>query len=335
VNIWGFASGAPKLYFLLIPLGVLLSGLYRVAQYWAIRVQALQQIAGTSVKQMIGGQAVNLAMGVIHPSPFGLIVGQIVSSSAGVSSLSRGTKLIALLRTHRASILQSRCLWQVAKKHRHYALIQLPSTLLNSLGFYLPGILILPYFGANFAGQLNLAQRLGRIPIGLVGSSLSQVFFSEAASLARTNPQRLRPLFNSVSRKLAVVSTLVLAACLLAPLIVPVVFGRRWHDAGQLTIWLGFGLAFQLCVSPLSNIPNVVRRLRGQLIIDACRAALVFAAFYVPFRLGLGGWLAVACYSAVLVANYSACYLLYRHQVAAHCEQLTPKENLEPQVVAI
>ena len=317
-----------RLFFLLVPLGVLLSGLYRVAVYWALRVRALKAIAGTSVKQMVGGQVVNLGLGLVHPSPLGLVLGQIVSSSAGVGSLSRNTNLLSLLKTHRCSVFRMDRLCHVAKKHSQNALIQCPSTLLNSLGMYLPGMLMVPYFGAGFAGQFNMAQRIGRIPVGLVGNSASQVFFSEAASIARSDPGRLRPLFNSISRKLALSSLLVMIPCLFAPLVVPIVFGRRWQEAGVLTMWLGFGLALQLCVSPLSNIPNVVRRLKGQLVIDGIRAGLVFAAIFIPCRFGLGGKVAVQCYSGVMVANYIACYFLYRHQIIVHSREVV--QNASP-----
>jgi O-antigen/teichoic acid export membrane protein len=329
IIVWGFGrdpGAGHRFFFLLVPLGVLLSGLYRVALYWALRVQALKAIAVTSVKQMIGGQAVNLGLGLIHPSPLGLVLGQIVSSSAGVGSLSHTTNLLGLLKTHRGSVFRISRLWQVAKKHSQCAIIQCPSTLLNSVGLYLPGMLMLPYYGAGFAGQYNMAQRIGRIPVGLVGISASQVFFSEAASVARNDPGKLRPLFNSISRKLAVSSLLVMIPCLLAPLVVPIVFGRRWQEAGVLTMWLGFGLALQLWVSPLSNIPNIVGRLKGQLLIDATRAVFVFLALYLPWRFGWGGKAAVIVYSAVLSTNYIVCYLLYRHLLYRHHVLTQPRQ---------
>ena len=324
IHLTGAAHG---FYFLLIPVGVLLAGFYRVAQYWAIRCQALEAVAGTSLKQMVGGQAVNMGFAVLHPNPLGLILGQIVSWSAGAGSLSHATNLLKLLKLHHRSLFRFRRLWQAACSYRDYALTQCPSTLFNSLGFYLPGMLMLPYFGAEFAGQFNLAQRLGRLPILLVGSSISQVFFSEAASIGRNDPGKLLSLFNSFSRKLALCSVLVMAGCLLAPIVVPVAFGHRWHEAGQLTMWLGFGLGFQLSVSPLSNIPNIVGRLKGQLVIDALRAAFVFGALFIPYKFSLGGQTAVLCYSVVMIINYIACFWLYRHQLMVHSHQLARPQS--------
>src|SRR5262249_35308486 len=160
---------------------------------------------------------------------------------------------------------QTKNLWRVAVKYRQYPLIQCPSTMLNSVGLYLPGMLMLPYFGAGFAGQFNMAQRLCRIPLVLVGSSVSQVFFSEAASVARNDPGHLHALFHSISQKLALSALVVLIGCSVAPWVVPVIFGPRWYEAGEIILWLGFCLALQLWVSPLSNIPNIVGKLRGQL----------------------------------------------------------------------
>jgi O-antigen/teichoic acid export membrane protein len=187
---------------------------------------------------------------------------------------------------------------------------------------------MLPYYGGDFAGQFNMAQQIGWIPMVLVGSSVSQVFFGEAASLSRSDPGKLHRLFHAISRKLVLFSPLILIPCLLAPLVVPIVFGRRWQGAGELMMWLGFGLVLQFWVSPLSNIPNVVGQLKGQLIIDAARAACVFAAMYLPYRFAAGGKVAVICYSAVLVANYIACYLLYRHQVMVHARAAVLKSEL-------
>ncbi len=337
ISVWRFSHGlvaGHRFYLLLVPLAALSAGLYRIARYWAIRVQTFKAIASTVVKQMIGEQAVILGLGLLRPSPLGFILGKMVSWSAGLGSLSQATSLPLLLTAHRASVFRMRRLWQVAMKHRHYALMQTPSALLNALGLYLPGMLMLPYYGAEFAGQFNLAQQIGFIPMGLVGASVAQVFFSEAASIARSEPGKLRPLFNSISRKLALSSLLVMIPCLLAPLVVPILFGRRWHGAGKLAAWLGFGLTLQFWVSPLSNMPNVVGRLKGQLIIDGARAAFVFAALYIPCRFALGGKVAVVCYSAVLVANYIACYLLYRHQVAAHSEQIARRGSLERSALA-
>ena len=336
--IWRVIPGAVpehKFYLLFVPLGVLLAGLYRIAQYWAIRTQALKAIAGTLIKQMIGGQTVNLGFAFLYPTPLGLILAQIVSSSAGVGSLSHATKLVSLIKTHRHTVFARTNLCRVARKYRQYPMIQCPSAILNSLGLYLPGMLMLPYFGSGFAGQFNLAQRLCRIPLILVGSSVSQVFFSEAASVVRTHPLQLRALFNSISQKLALSALVVLLGCALAPWVVPVIFGQRWYEAGEIILWLGFCLALQLWVSPLSNIPNIVGKLRGQLIIDATRAVFVFAALYLPHRFGLGGRVAVLCYSGVLIVNYIACYLLYSHQLKLHAELNLAKPIVEAGELAI
>jgi O-antigen/teichoic acid export membrane protein len=336
--IWRVIPGAVpehKFYLLLLPLGVLLAGLYRIAQYWAIRTQALKAIARTLIKQMIGGQTVNLSFALLYPTPLGLILAQIVSSSAGVGSLPYATNLVSLLKTHRETVFKARNLWRIAKQYRQYPLIQCPSTMLNSIGLYLPGMLMLPYFGAGFAGQFNMAQRLCRIPLVLVGSSVSQVFFSEAASVARNDPQKLRSLFNSISHKLGLSALVVLIGCSVAPWVIPVIFGQRWYEAGEIILWLGFCLALQLWVSPLSNIPNILGKLRGQLIIDATRAVFVFAALHLPHRFGWGGRVAVLCYSLVLIINYIACYVLYRHQLKAHSRQTEPKTLVAPGAVAV
>ena len=70
-----------------------------------------------------------------------------------------------------------------------------------------------------------------------------------------------------------------------------------------------------LTVSALSCIPNIVGRLRGQLLIDVARALAVFLLLFLGHRAGLSGMAVVKGYALLMVMNYLACYCLYSHQV--------------------
>jgi type IV secretory pathway VirB3-like protein len=77
-------------------------------------------------------------------------------------------------------------------------------------------------------------------------------------------------------------------------------------------------------------MPNVVGKLKGQLIIDATRAASVFTILYLSCHFSLGVKTAVICYSSVLAANYVACQLLYYHQAVSYSKRAFLKRDLEP-----
>lgn len=303
----------PYLWFL--PIGILWGGVFKVIQQWAMRKKAIRVIAESSVYQNVGAHAVMIGFGVTSPSPTGLILSGIVSGSAGIRTLIKRTLPLQGFREMFARKSYSR-IWSTVKRYRRLPLIQAPSTFLNSVGLFLPGILIVSYYGSGCGGWLNMAQRFMQIPMALIGGSISRIFFSEAADMARNNPTELKPFFDHVVLKALKITIIIALAGLTSPFTFPLVFGEKWREAGMYAVWISMYCSAGLLVSPVSSIPTLVGKLQGQLWLDGIRALLVFLAFYVPHILGKGAETAVISYSLVLTVMYLAYYLLYRHQVS-------------------
>ncbi|MFT3780854.1 MAG: oligosaccharide flippase family protein [Nibricoccus sp.] len=309
----GFQLGS---YRWLVPVGIVGAGGYRAINYWALRRKAMVGIARTSIWQCVGSNVLNLGFGVFSPSPLGLILAGIAGNSTGVAGLAKQTQFIHNLK---ASRQQDKMgwgrLWTLAVRYRRLALVQAPSTLLNSLGIYLPGMLALPYFGSAYAGQLFMALKVIALPGSLLGGSLSQVFLSGAATVVRERPRELKQFFDRVFMRGALCSIPIILMGIAAPWLMPLAFGRNWEEAGVIVFWFSIYETVGLSVSALSSIPNVVGRHRGQFIINCSRAVAVFLLFFCSHRLGLTGIGVVKGYTLVMVLNYVACYFLYRHQV--------------------
>lgn len=299
----------------LVPVGIVGAGLYGIVKNWALRGKAIGAIARASILQVVGANTINLGFGILGSSPLGLILAGIAGNSVGLWGLARRTKLLPRLQSEREKRLTFGNLWILAKQYKRLPLIQAPSTLFNSLGLNLPGLLAAPYFGVDFAGQFFMGLRMILFPAGLIGGAIYQVFFSSAAALAREQPQHLSRFFNRVFIRGATCSLLILFVGLMSPWVIPFALGEKWREAGEIAFWLSLCTVFGLSVSPLSCIPSVVGRFRGQLVIDVMRATAVFLLFYLSHRLGLSGMALVKGYTSVMILNYVACYFLYRHQV--------------------
>ncbi len=302
-------------YSWLIPVGIIGAGVYRALRYWALRRKNMGAIARTAGSQLISSTAINLGFGILSPSPLGLILAAIAGYSSGVWGLARRTELLPCVKTVSRKPQFGRRLWTLAKKYRRLPLIGAPSTLFNSLGLYLPGILLAPYFGADFAGQFLMGMKMVSLPVGLIGGALSQVFFSSAAAVAREQPHEMARFFHRVFIRGAACSLLILLVGLVAPWVVPFALGEKWRPAGEIVLWLSLLNAVGLTVSSLSVIPNIVGRLQGQFIIDVARALAVFLLLFLGHRAGLSGMAVVKGYTLVMIVNYLACYCLYSHQV--------------------
>lgn len=302
-------------YFWLVPVGIVGTGVYRAVRYWALRCKDMGAIGRTSISQLIGSNVIMLSFGIFYPTPMGLMLAGIVGCSAGMWGLARRTDLIPQMRAEHWAGLTRKSLWELAKKYRRLPLVCTPSTLLNSLGLYLPGIMLAPYFGAEFAGQFFMALKIIGIPMSLIGGAISQVFFSGAAAVARERPLELEKFFNRVFLRSAACSVLILLAGMVSPWLVPLALGKQWQQAGEIALWIAIYNIFGLTVSTLSSIPNVVGHLQGQLVIDAGRAVAVFLMLFMGFKAGWTGMAVLKGYVMVMVGNYVACYFLYRHQV--------------------
>jgi O-antigen/teichoic acid export membrane protein len=272
-------------------------------------------IARTAGWSMAGSNAINLTCGVLSPSPLGLMLGSIAGYTTGMWSLAIQSKLILQLKEIGWLGLNPRDFWGLARKYKRLALIQAPSTLFNSLGIYLPGVLAAPFCGAYFAGQLFMGMKIIALPSSLIGVALSQVFYSGAAAIARERPEDLARFFNKVFIRGTAGSVLILLVGQAARWAIPIALGEKWKMASEIAPWLSLGEAVGFSVSALSSIPNVVGRLYGQFVINATRAVAVFLLFFLNQRLGFSGMILVKCYTLVMVLNYIGCFFLYRYQV--------------------
>ncbi len=242
----------------LLPVGVLLSGVYQPLSCWAIRGKQFDLLAQTKFLQSIFGVATNLAAAPL--GTVGLLLGQIVTQSAGFLAILRHSAGL-LLRPSVSPIV----LGQTLKRYSHFGIYSSPAGLINTIGNQVPTLIFASVFGPAQVGQLALAQRLLLLPAGLIGSSVGQVFLSQAADCYRAGT--LQVLIHKATRKLLLygVAAALLACLGLAPLM-PLIFGQEW----ELTRWI---------------IPLLVPLFLGQLVVSPL--SMVFVAIQQN-KLGLG-----------------------------------------------
>lgn len=298
-------------YTWLIPFDMLCSGTYQSLYYFALRHRTISLIAKTRVMQAISGQATIGTVAVLQPNPYGFIFSGLISNSAGIGTLAKNINIKEQGGIRR--FVAARQLKKAFSKYWRFPVIATPSTLLNRLGLFLPLLLIASYYGVNAAGCLALAQRVISLPINLIGGALAQVFQSEAASIMRTDPGKLKALVNKITKKTLVLSLLIISLGLVSPYLFPIVFGSKWKTAGEFALYLSFYLSVGVVVSPISILPVIVQRMNVQLMLDGIRALLVFLAFYIPHSIGMNASSAVICYSIVMIVLYSIGYIYYRY----------------------
>ena len=256
---------APALvgYLWLLPIAVVATGAYGIFQYWATRKKAFAHIARTRVEQSIGGVGLQFAMGLKNASALGLIVGQIVSNGAGVWGLAR--------RAYRfdREVLQQinyNDIKAVAREYIRFPKYSALEALTNTAGIQLPIILISSLSSQAEVGYLMLAMKLMQIPMTLIGTSVSQVYFSRAVDESREG--RLGVFTAKVIGQLAKVGIGPLIFIgMVSPTFFAYVFGVQWGRSGELVAWMTPWFVLQFLASPVSMSLHITSHQRTALIL--------------------------------------------------------------------
>ncbi|MCW4602534.1 oligosaccharide flippase family protein [Janibacter hoylei] len=296
---------APHLQ-LLLPLYTLGFGGAAVLGQIAIRRQQYKITAQRKLVQSIGTVIAQLGAGVAKLGAMGLslgyALGQVLAfmSLVGVTGITKGSST-------------RRDLKAAFSRYRRFPLLLAPSGLLNAAGTHIPALLVVAFFGITVGGWFGLTQRILAAPVGLVGTSLAQVYIGELAAIHRSGGQRAFALFQQVSRALTVAAlVLAIALAVLAPTLFPLIFGQQWVSSGHYAQALSLGIAGQLIAAPLSQTLVVSGHLAWQAAWDSGRVVALSAAVLVPAAMGASALTMVWCLGAVQACVYAVLWALCR-----------------------
>lgn len=272
-------TGQPALqpYRWLVPLGIAALGLYSVTQYWSTRARRFTQIAQTRISQAVVGVATSVTMGWAGIAPLGLLLGNLLNTSAG------SMKLAHWSIKNDAQIFKGlalRGLQSAVCKYKGYPIYWTPESFFNTAGIQVPILLVAAYSGAE-AGFLMLAMQIMAVPMGMFGGAISQVYVSRAQTELQEG--QLAPFTRTIMLRLFKVGFLpFLVLGILAPWLIPYVFGANWVRTGEIIMWFVPWMMLQFVVTPVSMVLHVTgnqaKSMTLQAIGLALRAGLVMLA---------------------------------------------------------
>jgi O-antigen/teichoic acid export membrane protein len=309
----------------LLPVSVLGGGLYQVLSYRAMRQNAYRQIATTKLTQVAAMVAVQIGASLLTRGPLGLLAGDAVGRITG-----SGTFLRELWRNHEVQLRSMRVprMIRLAMRYRDYPLVSTWGGLLNASGLALPALFLAACYGAQYTGWFALVNRVLGVPAALIGASIAQVYTSEAATLSRTDPQRLLYIFLETTRRMLYLG---LAPCALftifAPWIFQTIFGRVWREAGEYARYLAFMCYAGFINSPVTLTLSVLQRQRTQLVWDAGKLALTALSFTLPYHFGYGPRVAIFAYGVTMTLMYGIHWTL-SHGAIKRCAEAGAITNM-------
>lgn len=296
-------------YLWVVPLGLFLQSLNQTISTWAVRRKAYGSLARRKAQQGVFTALAQAGLGFARVGTVGLLLGHGVGQGFGGETLIRNAWREDKELFRRVSVAG---MMRALKRYARFPLFSGPAAFLNTLALTMPMILMARYYGMANNGELQQAMKIMALPLSLIGAAVGQAFLGEAPTLLRNDPLKAQTLFDRLTRKLAMLSLVVVVGGVSMIWLGPIILGSQWKLAGTFMAFLGFSSALQLITSPISQITTILERQDIQLIGDIIRTVLIFAAFSLTHSQGGDATTAVFVYAATMVVTYIAFFLLYR-----------------------
>jgi O-antigen/teichoic acid export membrane protein len=291
-------------YCWLLPIGILLSGIYQVLSRWAVRKKEFGVIAHTRLAQGIGSVATQLLL--FSFGPLGLILGRIVGCSTGIRRLTA-----SIWKDDRVEFLSlSRSIvGRVAYRYRRFPQLWAFGGLANSLTMQLPYILLAAFFGPHVLGQIFLVRQILGGPMQMLGDACGNVFLGHGADALHSSKTDLRRLFLKVNLRLLVIGLVPsLAIWVFGPVLFEYVFGAAWDTAGSHARFLVVMFLAKFVAVPLSNTLTLRESYWPVFAWEVLRAPFIILSLVIAYLLGADERTAIIVYSGAMTLGYIVLY---------------------------
>ena len=264
------------LYF--VPLMVLFMGVYQSFNYWSTRNKTFTRNSVSRISQSVGMSAVNLSLGAVGAGPAGLVSGSFTGQF--IAALVLSWNAILHPRDWRKNFSYDSIRLN-AVKYSSFARINTPHAFVDTLQDHGIVFIIIYYFSKVVLGSYSFAYRVLKAPVGLIGSSMYQVFYQKASSTYHEGGD-IRPMLVRIYRNLFLLGLPVfLVLFLFSPEIFSFVFSEKYRTAGEIAQLLMPWLFLNFMVMPVTCIAIVVNRQRGAFLISVTDVVLKVVALVV------------------------------------------------------
>ena len=271
-------------YLLLLLLVAAISSLafYNLGTNWAIRKEKFKRL---SIAKLINSVSLNgsrVIFGLFNFGSFGLIISFILSLIIGSIFFIYDFFKFNFLSKSPFSKLKTRV---VRKEYKNFPLASLPHALSDHARDLLVGIIIIEVFSETIFGSFDHTYKMLRIPVMLIGASLSQVFFNRISKYYNEGVS-IMPLFKKTVISLFLLSIIPFVIIyLFGTELFTFVFGEQWMIAGQLSEIMAPWLMINFIVTPLSIIPLVFNTQRSFFLIGLMTSLMQISGFLLLPRL--------------------------------------------------
>lgn len=269
-----------RYWLFLAPINIFIISTVSILYYYNNRNKNYRLLSSNQILQSSTQGFINIVFGLISNLKAGLILGTFLGNIISFFYL--------IFKTKNSFIdfsFNKYRLFVLSKKYIKFPKFMIASGFLENLSAQLPVFMISSFFGSYILGLFSLSQRIVKVPLGIIGSSIGNVFRQEAAKQLNENGT-CRKLFLNTLKKLIIIATIpFIIFYFIAPELFSFIFGKEWYKAGVYAQILTIMFYFQFITSPLSNMFMIAQKQQYDLFLQIYLVISVFCSFIIGYKI--------------------------------------------------
>lgn len=239
---------------------------------WSIRVKAFNTISYSKVTAALSTNGLRVIMGVFSPGTYALIFTYLI----GIALSSIQFLRVFVENNKRLQPISKKRMMVLSRIYSEFPKVSLPHAIMEAGRDVIVAMFVMELFSKFVFGSYDHSMRMLRLPLLLIGASLSQVLFNRVSELRNTG-QPMLPIVRKTLIYLFFFSIIPFGIVLIfGDSLFALVFGEDWRFSGYLSQIMAPWLMFNFLASPVSAIPIVLGKQRQFFIIG-----LVSSIFYL------------------------------------------------------
>jgi O-antigen/teichoic acid export membrane protein len=265
---------------LMVPIGFAPLCLMNIGNNWGLRNGDFKEISKFRMVHSLSMNVSNIFFGFLGLGYKGLILGYIVGVILPASWFTRKYHLLKLKFKDFSLKKRYRV---IGKTYQEFPKINLPHALMDISREMLIVFFILLYFDKSTLGSYDFSFKLLKLPLAIIGSAIGQVYFQKIA-LKKNNGESLFEITLKTMRNLFLFSLVPFGLLFfIGEELFAFVFGENWRQAGEFSQIMAPWLMLNFVVSPITQLPIVVNKLKSFFWIGLMGSFLFLIVVNLPY----------------------------------------------------
>ncbi|ACU62194.1 polysaccharide biosynthesis protein [Chitinophaga pinensis DSM 2588] len=293
----------------LVPVYTFMTAAFSSQTYWNQRRKSYKEISTSLVTQAVVATAINIILGLIGLSAWGLIAGLLMGQLGANLFL-----LVKMIRENSFRGVKAARIKEVAIRFVNFPKFMTFSGVLLTTSQQVVPIIFSFLFNAVVVGFFSLANRMLRVPNIVLTTSIGNVFRNDAIDSIRDKGS-CDQLFKATLRKLTLLSVpIYLVLWIVSPFLFVIFFGKDWESSGYFARIICIMLALDFIATPLSTLFNVIGRQKAYMRLQLCNTVIGVGALWAGAKFFNDAYMSISLFTlSNCVFSLVSIYITYQY----------------------